>query len=318
MKARNGKAAETALKVTVPDEFMVSGVADNAARNELVRLLDGLGTDRSGHDKAVRALIPDAWRLHLRGGGATADSEKLAVLQMRRDELVGCRSAIAARGLSVAEIESTISALDRDMQRLCALIEAGGDAAADDQKSRQARTVQAAHDLEEVRARLAPFRAAQIWTGESAKMEEEEFRLEQLKSAADEAFAEGRAELERLSERVQGLVIKALSALCACGATACRNLGAQASALVMPEKLAFLVANPHRAPVEVEHLYRQAAAINALMERLDSRPGRGLAAFWSGTGAAEGVIAARCGLQYALPHERGRGRHAAAIMERVY
>ncbi|HEY3175761.1 MAG TPA: hypothetical protein VGK94_08370 [Candidatus Polarisedimenticolia bacterium] len=279
------------------------GLLNSPAAVEAVTILDRLGIDHSGHDKVIRELAPVAWAEWLRGGGATMDRERLGNLQHERSRAIGRKGGLMRQGMPTQEVEGELAALERDIARYQALVDAAGDACLDDQLARRAKADESARKLADLQAQLAPLRAARVRSAEVEAMERAELEAERAAHGDAARFAAGAAEFERRGAQAGKLRQKAHAALAASCETACARLGSEAAGLVLPD-LEFLQRNPHRAPAAVEDLHRRAAVLFDLIERLGDHAGRGPRSFWAGAGEATGVIAGRCGLASPIPTER--------------
>lgn len=301
------KAAGPAPRGEAPAEFRLNGLDDSVAVQEAIRALDGMEVDRSGFDKAIRAVKPVAWGAWCHGGSGTAARRELEQLRHRKAQAAGRLGGLKARHLPTDAAEAEIASIEANVARLEALVKAAGDGP--DQRTRRDRLEAAERRLDDARARLEPYRAGRIPA--PLDLEDALVAAEDALNQGEADFAAGRAELEKLTSDVRALAGKAYQALAASCATACAGLGSEARKLILPD-LGRLLRLPHRAPAEIDGLYRRAAHLDSLMGKLGATPGRGLAAFWKTCSDCGPVVADRVG---AVPARTRPRQHEAPALD---
>jgi hypothetical protein len=301
--------------VEVPAEFRMCAIDDNQAVKEALGELGRLEVDGSGFDKILRVLRPAAWRSWCIGGNRTDARRHVEVLRHGRAEAEGRIGDLKVQGKPTAEAEALIVGIDADIARHEALIAAAG--TVPDQKQRLDRREAAGRVLNDAHNRVQPYRSAKLLP--PPELEDALLAAEDEFNAADDDFERGRRELEAVGADVARLKGKAIAALVASCETACERLGSAALRLIGPD-LDRLLRFPHRAPGELDRLRRQAEHLDEIMGRLGAA-GRGMAAFWSGCGDAEVVVAARAGIKLAARPERStrpRQPHPDREMREAY
>jgi hypothetical protein len=260
---------------TAPPEFKISGVDEKGS--VYLRTLDlcaEFGIPTAGISAAHTKLRNIAWEVELMGGSARGWRQALIAAQRAKPP--------AAKELS----------------RLTPLCDAASTFPGPDQVTLDQRRTQAASTLAEAVARLAPYVERRLDT--PRELEKALVLAEKAHLEAEAAFQGGAIILDGLSKREAKARASLANALAAALMLVAGKLGADARPLVKVADADFLIEFPHRAPPELDALWRRLQRIDALIVDLAGQSGA-WAAFAGAAGqAVADVVAALFGTPVAV------------------
>jgi hypothetical protein len=244
----------------------------------------------AGYLKARSAALAVAWRGFLHGGGTVDLEARIVALSGQRAELQR-RLDGAASPLVKAELEQALTSLDANIAADHRLLDASGQAARDNQRTRQIRIQGVRGQLESVMADIRRYEQARFPT--PPELQEEAVRLEKELVKAEKTFTAGRPILEAFGKE-QGEHER--SARKSLAAALCRRGEALAADCLLAVKGIdpdLLERFPGRTPPEAVKAFTTALELAEVARQLDPVGGDVMGAFYTRATPALGEVVAK-------------------------